>query len=79
MEEQKKLQEAYESAIAEHQRIARRVEEAQRGMQQAVERLESLEDQEAIRAFDADTEMLERGEAELLPWEESKRRRRELR
>jgi PHD/YefM family antitoxin component YafN of YafNO toxin-antitoxin module len=38
---------------------------------------EAVEDLEAIGAYDEDMARIERGEAELIPWEESKRRRRD--
>ncbi len=38
---------------------------------------EAVEDLEAIAAYDEDMARIERGEAELIPWEESKRRRRD--
>lgn len=38
--------------------------------------MEAVEDLEAIGAYDEDMARIERGEADLIPWEESKRRRR---
>ena len=38
--------------------------------------MEAVEDLEAIEAYDEDIARFERGEANLIPWEESKRRRR---
>ncbi len=38
--------------------------------------LEDVEDHEATEAFDRDMAEIERGEAELIPWEQSKARRR---
>ncbi len=66
--------EGYEEAV-------RAIEDAQRAFAisvgYSIGQLEELEeDREAIRALDEDTERIERGEAELIPWEESKRRRR---
>ncbi len=38
--------------------------------------MEAVEDLDAIGAYDDDMVRIERGEAGLIPWEESKRRRR---
>lgn len=40
-----------------------------------LEATEELEDRLAAEALDEDKARIERGEAELIPWEESKRRR----
>lgn len=59
------------------------IEDARRTLSAFVSGLEDLEDREeeleATRAFDEDVEKIERGQAELIPWEESKWQRRQLR
>lgn len=72
-----------ERVAAQHRKNLQVIENAQRKFAAVMSGLGELadleEDLEAIRAFDEDMERIERGEAGLIPWEESKRRRRQLR
>ena len=67
----------------QYRRDLQAIEDAERTLSEFVGGLEKLEEREeereAVRAFDEDAERIERGEAELIPWEESKRQRRQLR
>lgn len=66
--------------LEEYRRALNMVVHAQATLSEAVRDLEgledalgSLEDLEATRAHDADTELLESGEADLLPWDQARR------
>ena len=70
---------ASEHEQAEYRRSVNRVADAQRMMSATVEALEGLDDREdledleAIQAYDVSVNELERGEGELVPWEQAKR------
>lgn len=67
----------YREVLEKYRRTLDMAVHAQGTLSEAVRDLEGLEevleDLEAIRAHDADTEMLERGEGDLVPWDEAKR------
>jgi hypothetical protein len=54
------------TGYAGYRRALKTLEDAQRALSGAMSRLETLEDAEAIRTYEADTEKLERGEGDLL-------------
>ncbi len=54
------------TGYAGYRRALKTLEDAQRVLSGAMSRLETLEDAEAIRAYEADTEKLERSEGDLL-------------
>jgi exonuclease VII small subunit len=70
---------ASEHELAEYRRSVNKVADAQRILNQAVESLESLDGQEdledlkSVQAYDVSVNELERGEGDLLPWEQAKR------
>jgi hypothetical protein len=54
------------TGYAGYRRALKTLEDAQRALSGAMSRLETLEDAETIRTYEADTEKLERGEGDLL-------------
>lgn len=78
-EVQRASAEDVDRVAAQHRMNLQAIEDAQRKLAAVMSGLRELEDLEeeleAIQAFDEDMGRIERGEAELIPWEESKRRR----